>query len=44
LVDQRADARERLAPPITQLLDPRIDELRGGASSALLAALALVHD
>src|ERR1700719_3213318 len=33
LFDERSDPSERLAPPITQLLDPRIYQLRGRLSS-----------
>jgi len=45
LLDQLSDPSERLAPPITQLLDSRIDQLRGKVSafSFLRAALALLH-
>src|SRR5262249_41427497 len=45
LFDENADPGERLAPPITQLLDSRIDQMRGrGASfSFLRAALSLFH-
>src|SRR5438105_12214159 len=33
LLDETSDPSERLAPPITQLLDSRIDQLRGRGSS-----------
>jgi hypothetical protein len=46
LLDQTSDPSERLAPPITQLLDFRIYQLRGRVSSFsfLRAALAVLHD
>src|SRR5262249_12036216 len=46
LFDQAAEPRQRLAPPVAQLLDPRIDQSRGGlaALSFLRPALALLHD
>src|SRR4051812_40329739 len=31
MLDERADPSERLAPPIAELVDPGIDQLRGGA-------------
>src|SRR6476620_2328700 len=45
LLDETSDPSERLAPPITQLLDSRIDQLRGRVSSFsfVRAALALSH-
>src|SRR5215210_6517321 len=45
LLDENSDPSERLAPPITQLLDPRIYQLRGRASSFsfLRAALPVLH-
>src|SRR6266511_1225838 len=45
LLDETSDASERLAPPITQLLDSRIYQLRGRVSSFsfLRAALPLLH-
>src|SRR6202047_4906700 len=45
LLDESSDPSERLAPPITQLLDSRIDQLRGRVSPFffLRAALALLH-
>src|SRR5271169_4165790 len=45
LLDESSEESERLAPPIAQLLDPRIDQLRGRISSVSLlrAALALLH-
>ena len=45
LLDETSDPSERLAPPITQLLDSRIDQLRGRVSSFsfLRAALHLLH-
>src|SRR5438552_17695563 len=45
LLDENSDPSERLAPPITQLLDSRIYQLRGGVSSFsfLRAALPLLH-
>src|SRR5438094_6994093 len=45
LLDENSDPSERLAPPITQLLDSRIDQLRGRGSSFcfLRAALRLLH-
>src|SRR5262245_11306000 len=44
-LDEIPDPSERLAPPITQLPDSRIDQLRGGVahSSFLRAALPLLH-
>ena len=33
LSDETSDPGERLSPPIAQLLDPRIDQLRGRVSS-----------
>src|SRR5437764_6679633 len=43
--DEHSDPSERLVPPITQLLDSRIDPLRGRVSSFsfLDAALRLLH-
>src|SRR6266404_5800121 len=45
LLDEKSDPSERLAPPITQLLDSRIDPLRGRVASFsfLDAALRLLH-
>src|SRR5881409_2794116 len=45
LLDENSDPSERLAPPITQLLDSRIYQLRGRVSSFsfLRAALPLLH-
>src|SRR5438034_6935819 len=45
LLDENSDPSERLAPPITQLLDSRIAQLRGRVSSFsfLDAALRLLH-
>src|SRR6516164_8239769 len=45
LLDESAQASECLAPPILQLLDPRIDQLRGRLFSFafLRAAFALLH-
>src|SRR3979411_832838 len=45
LLDEPSDPSRRLPPPITQLLDSRIDQLRGRVSSFsfLRAALALLH-
>src|SRR6267142_6922993 len=45
LLDETSDPSERLAPPITQLLDSRIDQLRGRvfSFSFLRAALPLLH-
>src|SRR5262245_65614413 len=45
LLDESPDPSERLAPPVTQLPNSRIDPLRGRASSrsVLRAALVLVH-
>src|SRR5262245_3403749 len=45
LLDESSDPSERLAPPITQLLDSRIDEPRGriSAFAFVRAALALLH-
>src|SRR5262245_7082928 len=45
LLDENSDPSERLAPPISQLLDSRIYQLRGGVSSFsfLRGALALLH-
>src|SRR5262249_44517668 len=44
LPDETSDASERLAAPILQLLDSRINQRRGRVSSySLRAALSLVH-
>src|SRR6516162_5250223 len=45
LLDESAQPSECLAPPILQLLDPRIDQLRGRLFSFafLRAAFALLH-
>src|SRR5262245_9315303 len=43
LLDESSHPGERLAPPITQLLDPRIDQLRGRASVFSLLRAALLH-
>src|SRR5438046_5546864 len=45
LLDENSDPSGRLAPPITQLRDSRIYQLRGRVSSFsfLQAALPLVH-
>src|SRR5207244_2313251 len=45
LLDENSDPSERLAPPITQLLDSRIYQLRGRVSSFsfLRAARPLLH-
>src|SRR5258708_6797853 len=45
LLDESSDPSERLAPPITQLLDSRIDQLRGRVSSLsfLRAARPVLH-
>src|SRR5438552_4027392 len=45
LLDENSDPSDRLAPPITQLLDSRIYQLRGRVSSFsfLRAALPLLH-
>src|SRR2546423_7100256 len=45
LLDETSDPSERLAPPITELFDSRIDQRRGRGSafSFLRAALALLH-
>src|SRR4051812_22358106 len=42
LLDERADTRERLTPPVAQLLDPRVDQLRWGRLLPVLGA-ALCH-
>src|SRR5205807_8032135 len=39
LLDETSDPSERLAPPITQLLDSRIDQLRGRLAFRLIADL-----
>src|ERR1700716_396586 len=41
LLDENADPSERLAPPITQLLDSRIDQPRGRVSSGSFRRAAL---
>src|SRR5262245_8729448 len=41
LLDENADPSERLAPPITQLLDSRIYQLRGSVSSFSFLRAAL---
>src|SRR5437870_11970463 len=45
LLDENSDPSERLAPPITQLLDSRVYQLRGRVSSFSFprAALPLLH-
>ena len=45
LLDENSDPSERLAPPITQLIDSRTYQLRGRVSSFsfLRAALPLLH-
>ncbi len=45
LLDEMADPAERIAPPITQFPDPRIDQVRGGGTCIVvfLRALALYH-
>ena len=45
LSDESSDPGERLAPPIAQLLDSRMDQLRGRLASLsfLRAALPLLH-
>src|SRR4051812_1466644 len=44
LLDQGADSSQRLAPPVAQLLDPRIDQPRGRVSSfPFLRAALLLH-
>src|SRR5215218_10268095 len=45
LLDERSDSRERLAPPVTQLLDSRIYQRRGRVASfsCRRAALRLLH-
>src|SRR4026208_1994243 len=45
LFDKTSHPSERLAPPITQLRDSRIDQLRGRVSSfsVFRAALPLLH-
>src|SRR5262249_60936450 len=46
LSDESSDPGERLAPPIAQLLDSRMDQLRGRVSSLsfLRGALPLHHN
>src|SRR3954453_14498966 len=45
LLDETSNPGQRLAPPIAQFLDPRIDQPRGRASvfSCLRGALRLLH-
>src|SRR5262249_31259029 len=43
LLDENADPGERLPPPITQLLDSRIDQMSVASFSFLRAALPLSH-
>src|SRR6185503_16513004 len=42
-LDERADPSKGLAPPIIQLLDSRIDPLRGSTSSCFFLRAALLH-
>src|SRR5262245_37974337 len=44
LLDEKSNPSERLAPPITQLLDSRIDQARGrGSSCSFLRAALCLH-